>query len=218
MEFEKGKDRADRYDDIARLANKKELTHFLGGKITVKPASEPSDIIWENRKFSEKSRKTKKVFTCLILIFVLAGSFSVIFFASKKNYELTERYPPVECDAYEHEYKDLEKWKIAAIGEYTSNKDMLEKEGGNPIYSGPMQCFCMHQEEAGISDDEIYHLKDSNGTVVVNAPICRHYADDLGAILWLTIAVTVVIVVVNIILEMVVHNLVEWVGQDTISN
>ena len=76
---------------------------------------------------------------------ILAGSFSVIFFASKKNYELTERYPPVECDTFAKEYNDIEKWKIAAIGEFTSNNDILNKDGGNPIYSGPMQCFCMHQ-------------------------------------------------------------------------
>jgi len=48
-----GKDRADIYDDIAKLERNKELNEFLGDKIKVKPASEPSDIIWENRKLSK---------------------------------------------------------------------------------------------------------------------------------------------------------------------
>jgi len=64
----------------------------------------------------------------------------------------------------------------------------------------------------------MYSIKDANGTVIVNSPMCKEYNSELGKILWLTLAVTVVIVVVNIVLEMVVHNLVEWVGQDTIGN
>lgn len=195
------------------------MTKFLGDDITIKSASEPSDILWENRRNSSKTIYRRMISTCIILIFVLAGSFSIIFFASKKNFELTERYPPSECDSYEREFKnDLLKWEIAAMGEYSSNKDILEKEGGNPIYSGPMQCFCVHQEEAGIDDNINYFMKNDNGTVLVDAPICREYRHDLDSILWLTIGVTVVIIVVNLILEMVVHYLVEWVGVDTISN
>jgi len=49
-----GKDRADNYDDNIKLEpNFKELNEFLGDKIKLKPASEPSDIIWENRKLSK---------------------------------------------------------------------------------------------------------------------------------------------------------------------
>jgi hypothetical protein len=64
----------------------------------------------------------------------------------------------------------------------------------------------------------MYTLKNANGTVLVNSPMCKEYAHDLSSILWLNLAVTIVIVVVNMILEIVVHNLVEWVGHDTIGN
>jgi len=80
-----GKDRADIYDDIAKLERNKELNEFLGDKIKVKPASEPSDIIWENRKLSKALRSTRKIFTALILVAVLSGSFTVIFLGSKKT-------------------------------------------------------------------------------------------------------------------------------------
>lgn len=85
MEWEMGKDRADNYDDIATLEKNPKMTHFLGGKIKVKPASEPSDIIWENRKLSEFSRKSRKLLTGGILVFVLTASFTCIFLASKKS-------------------------------------------------------------------------------------------------------------------------------------
>jgi len=54
--------------------------------------------------------------------------------------------------------------------------------------------------------------------LIVDAPICKDLKDDLDNIFQITIGVTVVIIVVNMILEMVVSSLVEWVGQDTISN
>jgi len=131
---------------------------------------------------------------------------------------LSERYPPSDCSTFEHEFTgNLEKWKVAAINEYQTNKKILEK-GEVTIYTGPLQCFCDHQDKAGVKDGFIYNLKNIKGVDIVNAPICKVLNEDLDNITKLTFAVTIVIIVVNIILEMVVHNLVEWVGQDTISN
>ena len=80
-----GKEKADIYDDIANIENNQELKHFLGGEIKVKPACEPSDIIWENRKLSELARKSRKGFTAIILLAVLSASFTIIFLGSKKT-------------------------------------------------------------------------------------------------------------------------------------
>jgi len=66
---------------------------------------------------------------------------------------LTERYPPTDCDSFETEYAgNFDKWKVAAISEYNTNKKILAK-GNDCHYSGPLQCFCAHQDKADVKDE-----------------------------------------------------------------
>ena len=55
-------------------------TVMLGQEIIIQPASEPSDIIWENRNISAASRFLKKIVVTIVIIFALAVSFMIIFF------------------------------------------------------------------------------------------------------------------------------------------
>ena len=61
------------------------------------PASEPSDIIWENRHFSARQRRCKKVVAVLVIFLMLALSASIIFFCSKISTQLKARYPKTNC-------------------------------------------------------------------------------------------------------------------------
>jgi hypothetical protein len=53
---------------------------FLGKKLIVEPASEPTDIIWENRGNSHHKRLIKKVVAVVIILVLLSMSFAAIFF------------------------------------------------------------------------------------------------------------------------------------------
>lgn len=223
MEWEQGKDRADFYEETVEIDRDlrkpdNDFRQFLGDNITVKPASEPSDIIWENRNILNVTRNFRKCCTGIILAFVLAGSFAVIYYAQMKQFEIAERYPAQVCETHEMEYKDrLSDWQYYAIGEYISNQDIAKQPGGMPIYNGPMQCFCKHQKDAGVSDDTVYTLKNERGTMNISEKICKRYEEDLALGLYITLGVTGVVVLVNMLLEMVTFYLVTWIGIDTIS-
>jgi len=50
----------------------------------------------------------------------------------------------MECESFEKEYTgNFDKWKVAAISEYSTNRKILDK-GSDSIYDGPLQCFCEH--------------------------------------------------------------------------
>lgn len=52
LETEEGKCRADEYNDTVQQSDYIRYRTFLGSEIDVKGASEPTDIIWENRHYT----------------------------------------------------------------------------------------------------------------------------------------------------------------------
>ena len=77
---------------------------FLGEEIEIQPASEPTDIIWENRSFTEKERNIKKAIVTLIIIGLLIASFAIIFLAKKASLAKKNQYPKVNCKEFEENY------------------------------------------------------------------------------------------------------------------
>ena len=72
------------------------------GKYTfeIKSASEPTDIIWENRQFTQASRIFKGIIVTIIITILLAISFYLILICSKASLTLLNKYPStIECDA-----------------------------------------------------------------------------------------------------------------------
>jgi hypothetical protein len=89
MEFNKTVDSDERYAH---------LNKWLGNhSIEVESASEPSDIIWENRHFTPAQRLKKKLIVFLVICLLLLCSFRVIFLCSSISLEMLELYPDVEC-------------------------------------------------------------------------------------------------------------------------
>ena len=102
FENEEGVNRALNYDEAVKndegLAH---LKHWLDDhEIEIQPASEPSDIIWENRHFSPWDRKKKEMIVCSILTIMLFVSFIIIFIFTLKSNALVNKYPyilPEDC-------------------------------------------------------------------------------------------------------------------------
>lgn len=70
---------------------------ILGKEIDIQEASEPTDIIWENRMFTPFERLIKKIIVLIIILITLGISAWIIFYLSQMNFELKNRYPNSKC-------------------------------------------------------------------------------------------------------------------------
>ena len=84
MENEEGYNRALALTELARNDPAySELNLWLNKyEIDIQPASEPTDIIWENRHFTQRTRLCKSIFVTIFLVFLLACSFLMILLCS----------------------------------------------------------------------------------------------------------------------------------------
>lgn len=79
------------------------LNEWFGDEVSIEiqPASEPSDIIWENRHFTESQRNWKAFYVFCAIFLMLFVSFIVIFGAQKWSYSLMDVYPNVDCAPFD---------------------------------------------------------------------------------------------------------------------
>ena len=99
-ESEEGYNRALRYNDTIQLKDFEHFQTFLGHEIEIKEASEPTDILWENRMYTPFERFYKKCIVFLIIFMMLYFSFQTIFKLQKISLSMKDRYPPHPCDDY----------------------------------------------------------------------------------------------------------------------
>jgi hypothetical protein len=134
FESEEGYERATRYNDwvnpqsnenVADVGGLTDYTHYekiLGEPIElgIQEASEPSDIIWENRQFTTKERKFKRMIVYMIILIMLCMSGAIIYVCTTRSTKLKTRYPMVDCKVIENEYGSLEseEWKKSAGKEF----------------------------------------------------------------------------------------------------
>jgi len=80
LENEEGYNRAMMLNKIS-VGDRKNLAVFMPGvkPISIKQASEPSDIIWENRMITKQTRRRRKLVVALVMSACLIGSFVLIF-------------------------------------------------------------------------------------------------------------------------------------------
>jgi hypothetical protein len=70
---------------------------FLGGEIEIQEASEPTDIIWENRAFTPTTRTIKRVVVGIIIIIMLLISATIIYVCSMTSLSIKTKYPSIDC-------------------------------------------------------------------------------------------------------------------------
>ena len=99
FENEEGVNRAINYNEsIEADENFAHLGVWLDQfSIQVEKASEPSDIIWENRHFTEGDRLKKKLIVILLMILLLFTSFCMIYLGASFSLKLLRVYPDVAC-------------------------------------------------------------------------------------------------------------------------
>lgn len=78
--------------------------YLLGEKIELQEASGPTDIIWENRHWSENDRTKKRLVAYTIILIMLAFAGCIIFWMSKTSTEKKLKYPWTNCVSTQSEY------------------------------------------------------------------------------------------------------------------
>ena len=79
---------------------------FPGTPFRCKQASEPTDIIWENRGHSTLAYFIRSIFAFTIIGALLAASFAFIYTVAKKSAEIAREFPKRDCDAIRETYGD----------------------------------------------------------------------------------------------------------------
>jgi hypothetical protein len=190
---------------------------FLGSEIDVQQASEPRDIIWENRHFTSGQRFVRTMIVSGAIFLMLCVSFACIFTAQKTSIAMKQKYPKQNCVEVGGEYTNRRAaWMRDAINEYIIN-NAIEDKGEVALYTGPMQCFCNAEKKLKHRKSEYYELKNDEGKVTYREQICLQYANDKRNAKLLALSVTVIIIVINTVLKKMVVALVGWIGEDTVS-
>jgi len=69
-----------------------------------KQASEPTDIIWENRIYTKTDYFFRELVAFTIIGILLFGSFAFIYKVARTSAEIAREFPKVDCDAIEMTY------------------------------------------------------------------------------------------------------------------
>lgn len=171
METEEGKCRAEEYNRKVQRCAQSEFKTFLGSHIDVHESSEPTDIIWENRHFSDTYIHVRAFLFLLMMLGILSISFMIVFSAQKKSLAMRRKYPHQDCREVEQQYENqYQLWMKQSIKEYHVNS-MIEENGGIVLYTGPLQCFCKEEKKRKHSISQEYELVE-RGELVLKEPIC----------------------------------------------
>ncbi len=94
-------------DDSKEFALQNESTEQLMYKdFRFKNASEPTDIIWENRNKTAGQILCRQAFACTIIIAILAVPFIIIFAISAYSAAIAQVFPLVDCVGIKSSYVD----------------------------------------------------------------------------------------------------------------
>jgi hypothetical protein len=147
LQTEEGKSRAEAYNDLVLTNEYREFSTFLGSKIDMHEAGEPTDIIWENRHHSDWSLRVRGGIALLIMIGILTCSFIIIYSAQKKSLDMKRKYPHQDCREVDFQFEGRhDAWRRDSIEEYRVNA-AIEEDGGIALYTGPLQCFCKAEKK-----------------------------------------------------------------------
>ena len=183
--------------------NLKSSATLLGEKMRFRKASEPTDIIWENRHFTTADYFFRQLVAYTIIGVLLFGSFAFIYKVARTSAEIAREFPHRDCTAIESTYgSQLQRY---AVEDY----DFVVENDGLPS-SGALQCFCKAEMEnnydAAMSSTYGHPQK---------AKICSEYQSiAFEVFVWLN-SLKYFITGVNFVLRTVCIKLVAWIGYPT---
>ena len=98
--------RALKYKPAKARKSKEPRGYFMDEPLVLTQATEPTNIIWENRQFTKKQRAKKACCSLAIILVLLLISFGIILFFKLFNMRIQSKYPNVSCDDIGVQYED----------------------------------------------------------------------------------------------------------------
>ena len=122
FENEEGLNRCLNYNETVMDDNSyAEYRTLLGEPVLIEEASEPTDIIWENRRFTAWDRFIRTCLVILVVGVILSLSFVVIFRCSQEASKPLLKYPSLNCT--DIEVSQGKYFKDRAFAEWDRNFD-----------------------------------------------------------------------------------------------
>ena len=128
FETEEGYARAQLYNkQVEEKVLPRYYGYFLEEKIDIQEASEPTDIIWENRQISPSWRFQRSIIVWLIIVLMILVSAAIIYVCSYTSIALKLRYPITNCKSITKEYVgskavfNMKDWEHQSFREYLVN-------------------------------------------------------------------------------------------------
>jgi hypothetical protein len=215
------------------MPRKHRMANANGCRLIVRPAPEPSEIIWENLGRKWWARLLRLSFTSLITILLLAASF-VLIFQSKTAQENAERkYPEADCSNYlvstnttltkgSNPLFDPSGFEYLTPREVESDVlwEYYEADIGN---TGKLECFCkalLIDPKQGLPGmyNWIFESKSWDNTtspattVVENEKWCKDWFTTYSYIQTLKITAVGGVVITNVLLKEILKNLISFEG------
>ena len=106
FENEEGLNRCQNYKDTVQNEEFADIRTLLGQELDFEDASEPTDIIWENRHFTRWDRIKRTIIVCCCVFVLLSISFSFIFICSQGANRPLLKYPATNCQEIKDTYGD----------------------------------------------------------------------------------------------------------------
>jgi hypothetical protein len=213
FEEEDGYNRALDYEPFRGWSGKLQYQDqdFLGGqqKLVMIPATEPTNIIWENREIEGAEKIKRLVISVLIIVALISASFTVILLCKQYSIKVSSKYPTVDCgplkDSYgdNYEYWAKEEWKAY----YTPMMGGKKRE-----FTGVLPCFCKDQQAiVGITKIRTWESEAGGDKIA----ICKENFDDfVNAFAWSN-AVKYLIIGINYFLRLVLVKIVYYMGKQS---
>ena len=192
-------------EEDATILVKQIKTHerLLDLPFKFKQASEPTDIIWENRNYTPTDYFFRQIVAFTIIGILLAGSFAFIFTVARTSSEIARVYPKVDCDVIADTYgEQLQRY---AVEDY----DFVTHNVGLPS-SGALQCFCKIEGEKDFETSMTSSYGEPNKKL-----ICSEYQSIALDVFLMLNSLKYFITGVNFVLRTVCIKLVAWIGYPT---
>lgn len=116
-----------------------EREQLLGGDPLFKAATEPTNIIWENRHIRGFNFCTRATSALLVVTLMLVVSFGFVYLFKKTSINASAQFPKVNCKELIETIGNNDTLKDLAGMEY---EEYVDPENKGMVLNGPMQCFC----------------------------------------------------------------------------
>jgi hypothetical protein len=197
------------------------LKEFLGDDLFLVEATEPTNIIWENRHFTEVDtfRRSLKAFAAIVCL--LIASFLTIYYFKSIAINTSRMYPSIQPAEIVSLYQTppsntedntkMDLFYSHALQEFNyfdETRKRLENKTIDfaPSLSGFYQSFCQIYSKTPERFENVTSKDPS---------ICDMYSSDQLTILTYNQSIKFLIIGINVILRMLIIKLIEYIGVDT---